>query len=52
MIAHHQAAIDMAKVVLAFGSDRKMRTLAEQVVKAQEGEIAFIRQWLAEQPQP
>ena len=52
MIAHHQGAIDMAKVILAFGSDPKMRALAEQVVKAQEGEIAIMRHWLAEQPQP
>ncbi|MFL5331635.1 MAG: DUF305 domain-containing protein [Geminicoccaceae bacterium] len=52
MIAHHQGAIDMAKVILAFGSDPKIRTLAEQVIKAQEGEIAFMQQWQAEQPQP
>lgn len=52
MIAHHQGAIDMAKVVLAFGSDARIRTLAEQVIKAQEGEIAVLRQWLADQPQP
>ena len=40
------------RVVLAFGSDPKIRTLAEQVIKAQEGEIAFMQQWQAEQPQP
>ena len=52
MIAHHQGAIDMAKVILAFGSDARIRTLAEQVTKAQEAEIAVLRQWLADQPQP
>jgi uncharacterized protein (DUF305 family) len=52
MIAHHQGAIDMAKVILAFGSDPKIRTLAEQVIRAQEGEIAFMQQLQAEQPQP
>ena len=52
MIAHHQGAIDMAKVILGFGSDPKMRSLAEQVINAQATEIAVMRQWLAEQPQP
>jgi hypothetical protein len=52
MIVHHQGAIDMARVILGFGSDPKIRTLAEQVIKAQQGEIALMRQWLAEQPQP
>ena len=46
MIAHHQGAVDMAKVILAFGSDPKIRTLAEQVIKAQEGESAIMQQWL------
>lgn len=52
MIAHHQGGIDMAKVILGFGSDPKMRSLAEQMIKAQEAEVTIMRQWLAEQPQP
>lgn len=47
MIAHHQGAIDMAKVLLAHGKDPEMRKLAEEVVKAQESEIVFMKNWLA-----
>ncbi|MCF1465373.1 DUF305 domain-containing protein [Agrobacterium vitis] len=46
MIAHHQGAIDMAKVELQYGKDEKIRTLAEEIIKAQQGEIAMMQQWL------
>lgn len=46
MIPHHQGAIDMAKIVLAFGKNAEIRKLAEDVIKAQEGEIALMRDWL------
>lgn len=46
MIAHHQGAIDMAKVELEFGKDPAQRKLAEAIIKAQEQEIADMQAWL------
>lgn len=48
MIGHHQGAIDMAKVVAAFGKDPKIRELAQNIIKAQEDEITMMKSWLAE----
>jgi uncharacterized protein (DUF305 family) len=51
MIPHHQGAIDMAKIVLEHGKDPEIRKLAEEVIAAQEGEIAMMKEWLAKNGQ-
>ena len=47
MIPHHQGAIDMAKIVIAFGSDPDVRAIADGIIAAQEAEIAVLEAWLA-----
>ena len=46
MIPHHQEAVDTAKEVLARGgSTEEIRTLASEIIAAQETEIAMLTDW-------
>ncbi len=47
MLPHHQGAIDMAKVELQYGKDPAIRKMAQDIVAAQEAEIAEMKAWQA-----
>lgn len=50
MVAHHQAAIDMAKAELESGKDPVMLKMAKRVIAAQTKEIAQLEAWLKKNP--
>lgn len=50
MRAHHQAAVDMAKVQIQYGKDAEMTKLAKKVVEDQAKEIRQLDKWLERHP--
>ncbi|HSE66899.1 MAG TPA: DUF305 domain-containing protein [Gemmatimonadales bacterium] len=46
MLPHHQAAIDMAKAELLYGTDQEMRRLAQEIITDQQSEIELMDLWL------
>jgi len=46
MIPHHQGAIDMARAALQFGKDDQVEVWANQIITAQQAEIAAMQDWL------
>ena len=43
MIPHHQGAIDMARLLLKYGHDEKLKRLAQSIIVEQGQEIAYMR---------
>jgi len=50
MRAHHQAAVDMAKVEIQYGKNPEMKKMAEKVVADQSKEIKQLDTWLGRHP--
>ena len=46
MLPHHQAAIDMAKTQMMYGTDPQMRRLAQEIITDQQSEIELMQLWL------
>ena len=46
MLPHHQAAIDMARTQLLYGTDPQMRRLAQEIITDQQSEIELMHLWL------
>jgi uncharacterized protein (DUF305 family) len=47
MIAHHQAAVAMAKLSTANAKHTEIKQLSQDIIKAQEKEITEMKQWQA-----
>ena len=45
MVPHHQSAIEMAKLAKDRASHAELKTLADQIIAAQEGEVSQLREW-------
>ena len=52
MVPHHQGAIDMAVAILRYGSNERLRRLAQEIIVTQQEEIAAMRLALGEQLPP
>lgn len=50
MLAHHKGAVEMAQSELKYGTDPKMRALAEEIINAQQAEIDLMETWLKQNP--
>ena len=46
MIPHHEGAIAMAKVALEYAKDADTKRLAQNIIEAQEKQVADMQAWL------
>jgi uncharacterized protein (DUF305 family) len=46
MIPHHQAAVEMAQIQLAYGTDEGLKDFSRWIIVAQAQEIGFMQNWL------
>lgn len=51
MIPHHQGAVEMAKIELQYGTDSRLRRLAQEIIVTQQSEMALM-QLILEHPRP
>lgn len=51
MIPHHQGGIDMAKAVLLYSDDPRIRNLALGIIAEQQNEIHVMQAWLQQHPE-
>jgi uncharacterized protein (DUF305 family) len=50
MIPHHQGAIEMAKVELQFGTNPRLRRLAQEIIVTQQSEIEVMKGAIRDYP--
>lgn len=46
MLPHHEAAVEMAEVIMPYLKDQSTKTFAKAIIKAQLKEITFMKTWL------
>ncbi|HYH39989.1 MAG TPA: DUF305 domain-containing protein [Azospirillum sp.] len=50
MLAHHQGAVDMARVELQHGTDPELKAMAQAIVDEQTKEIQRLQDWIRQHP--